>query len=135
MAFLVWTEKFSVGIKKIDDQHMVLVETLNQLHAAMMKGQAQTVTGSLLKKLVDYTRDHFSSEEYMMVTANYPGLAAHRVKHRDLTNQVEEFIERFERGEIRMNLELLTFLNDWLTTHIQKEDKEYAPWMIEHGVR
>jgi hemerythrin len=133
MAFLVWTDKFSVGIKKIDDQHMVLVETLNDLHAAMMKGQAQTVTGPLLKKLVDYTRDHFSSEEYMMASVNYPGLAVHRIKHRDLTKQVEEFIGRFERGEIRINLELLNFLNDWLTTHIQKEDKEYSPWLIEHG--
>jgi hemerythrin len=112
---------------------MVLVETLNDLHAAMMKGQAQTVTGPLLKKLVDYTRDHFSSEEYMMASVNYPGLAVHRIKHRDLTKQVEEFIGRFERGEIRINLELLNFLNDWLTTHIQKEDKEYSPWLIEHG--
>jgi hemerythrin-like metal-binding protein len=111
------------------------VETLNELHAAMMKGQAATVTGAMLKKLLDYTRDHFSSEEYMLSTANYPGLATHRVKHRDLTKQVEDFVERYQKGEARMNLELLNFLNDWLTTHILKEDQDYSKWMLEQGKR
>ncbi len=45
MALMTWNDSFSVGIKTIDDQHIVLVETLNDLHAAMMKGQAKTLTG------------------------------------------------------------------------------------------
>jgi hemerythrin len=134
MAFLVWSDKLSVGVKKFDDQHIVLVDTLNELHAAMMKGQAQVVTGPLLKKLVDYTRDHFSSEEAAMASTHYPSMAAHRNHHIELTKQVEAFVERYQKGEIRLNLELLNFLNDWLTTHIQKEDKGYGPWMNQHGV-
>ena len=38
---------------------------MNDLHAAMMKGQAQSLTGPLLQKLVDYTRTHFEDEEAM----------------------------------------------------------------------
>ena len=45
-------------------------------------------------------------------------LAQHRAKHRELTRQVEELVGRYERGEIRINLQLLNFLSDWLTdTH------------------
>jgi hemerythrin len=33
-----------------------------------------------------------------------------------------------------MNIELLNFLRDWLTTHILKVDHEYGPWLNEHGV-
>jgi hemerythrin len=135
MALMTWSDRFSVGVRAIDDQHAGLVKTLNELHAAMMSGQANSVTGALLKQLLDYTRGHFSAEEKMMADARYPGLAQHRVKHRDLTRQVEGFAERYERGEARLNIELLNFLNDWLTTHILKVDKEYGPWMNEHGVR
>jgi hemerythrin len=134
MALMTWNNRYSVGVKMLDDQHTGLFETLNELHGAMMKGQAQSLTGPLLHKLVDYTRRHFAAEEAMMVSTRYPGLAEHRVKHHELTKQVEEFVGRFEKGEITLNLHLMNFLRDWLNNHILKEDKEYGPWMIEHGV-
>jgi hemerythrin len=135
MALITWSDNFSVKVRAIDAQHAGLVETLNQLHGAMMKGQASSVTGALLHKLVSYTQVHFSAEEKMMAATKYPCLTQHIAKHRALTSQVEEFVGRYERGEVRINLELLTFLSDWLTTHILKEDHRYGPWLNEHGVR
>ncbi len=135
MALLTWSDKFSVGVQSIDKQHTVLFEALNELHAAMMKGQAKTATGSLLRSLVAYTHEHFSAEEAMLSAARFPGLTAHREKHRELTRQVEDYVTRFEHGEITLNLHLLNFLRDWLTNHIQHTDREYTPWLNEHGVR
>jgi hemerythrin len=135
MALMTWSDKFSVGIQSVDDQHLVLFESLNDLHAAMMKGTAQAGTKTLLRSLVAYTREHFSSEEAMMSAAHYPGLASHRKKHIELTKQVEDYVARYERGEITLNLQLLNFLRDWLTTHIQVEDHQYSPWIKEHGGR
>jgi len=135
MALLTWNDRYSVGVKNLDDQHAVLVETLNELHEAMMKGKAKEITGVMLGKLVDYTRVHFSSEEQMMKAARFPGLAAHRAKHQELTRQVGEFVGRYERGEITLNLQLLNFLRDWLSNHILKEDQEYGPWLNSHGIR
>jgi len=34
-----------------------------------------------------------------------------------------------------LSIDLFNFLRDWLTTHIQKEDKEYGPCMIQHGIQ
>jgi len=45
------------------------------------------------------------------------------------------FVNRFERGDIMLSIDLFNFLRDWLTTHIQKEDKEYGPCMIQHGIQ
>jgi hemerythrin-like metal-binding protein len=135
MALLTWSSKYSVGVKTLDSQHTVLFGLLNDLHAAMMKGQAQSLTGPLLRKLVEYTHTHFSAEEQMMAAAKYSGLANHRIKHRELIQQVEEYAARFERGEITLNLHLLNFLRDWLSNHIQVVDHEYGPWLNEHGVR
>jgi len=135
MALLTWNSRYSVGVKTLDSQHTVLFGLLNDLHAAMLKGQAQALTGPMLRKLAEYTRTHFSTEEQMMAAAKYPGLAGHRIKHRDLTKQVEEYVTRFEHGEVTLNLQLMNFLRDWLTNHIQKVDGEYGPWLNEHGVR
>jgi hemerythrin-like metal-binding protein len=134
MALMNFGPNYSVGVQAVDGQHKVLFDIINELHGAMMKGQAQSLTGPLLKKLADYTRNHFSAEEAMMASAKYPGLDAHKAKHRDLVKQVEDYIARFEKGEITINLHLLNFLRDWLTNHIQKVDKEYGPWLNEHGV-
>ncbi|MGD0736785.1 MAG: bacteriohemerythrin [Terracidiphilus sp.] len=134
MAFMTWNNQYSVGVASMDDQHSVLFRILNELHDAMKQGHAQTVTGPLLRNLVDYTHRHFASEEALMTTAAYPGLAAHRAKHRDLIKQVDAFAARFEHGDIMLSIDLFNFLRDWLTTHIQKDDKEYGPWLSQHGV-
>jgi hemerythrin len=55
--------------------------------------------------------------------------------HRDLTKQVEEYVARFESGDVSLGVPLLTFLSDWLTNHILGEDRKYGPWLVEHGVR
>ena len=135
MALVAWSDKLSVGVKSIDEQHTILFNTINDLHAAMMKGQSKAVVGDLLRTLLSYTRFHFDAEEAMMAKANYPSLPTHRIKHRELTKQVESFVARYEKGDITVSNHLLSFLSDWLTNHIQGADKEYVPFMNEHGVR
>jgi hemerythrin len=135
MALMTWSKKFSVGVQALDDQHTVLVQLLNDLHAAMMKGQTQTFTGPLLHKLAEYTRTHFTAEEKILSAARFPALAEHRKIHINLLKQVDEFAARYDKGQVTLNLDLLTFLRDWLNTHILKEDHEYGSWLNEHGVR
>jgi hemerythrin-like metal-binding protein len=135
MALMTFGKNYSVGVQAVDDQHKVLFDIVNELHAAMLKGQAQSLTGPLLKKLAEYTHNHFTAEESKMASVKYPGLADHKLKHRELIKQVEDYLVRFDKGEITLNLHLLNFLRDWLVNHIQKVDKEYGPWLNEHGVR
>jgi len=129
MSLLAWNDSFSVGVKTIDQQHSGLFDIVNELHSAMMKGQTKNVLGHLLEKLVKYTVEHFTYEERMMEGANFPGLVAHRAQHIDLTRQVGEFMARYKRGDSTLNIELLRFLSDWLTKHIQHEDKQLGAWL------
>lgn len=135
MALVVWSDKLSVGVKAIDEQHTILFDTINDLHAAMMKGQARTIIGELLCRLLTYTRNHFTDEERMMEAAGYPDLPQHRILHRNLTKQVEDYIARFEKGDLTLSTELAGFLSDWLKKHIQATDQSYGPCMNQHGIR
>ncbi|HTB95828.1 MAG TPA: bacteriohemerythrin [Terracidiphilus sp.] len=135
MSLITWNDNLSVGVQSIDKQHGVLVSTLNELHTAMMSGQAGNVTGKLLENLLTYTREHFSTEEAMLAKTAYPGLALHEQMHRELTRKVEGYVARYSHGEITLNLHLLNFLRDWLTNHIQREDKAYGSWVAAHGIQ
>jgi len=129
MSLLAWNDTYSVGVTTIDQQHSGLFAIVNELHTAMMKGQTRNVLGSLLDKLVKYTVEHFAYEERTMEAAKFPGLAAHRGLHVALTRQVAEFVARYKRGDGTVNIELLRFLSDWLTKHIQQEDKQLGSWI------
>ena len=135
MPLIAWNDSLSVGVMTIDAQHKKLVDTLNQLHDAMLSGQARQLTSPILERLLQYTREHFSAEEAMMAAAGYTGLAEHTLRHRDLTRQVEGYVTRFQHGEITLNLHLMHFLRDWLTRHIQGEDRAYGPAMRARGLR
>ena len=135
MALFTWDKSYSVGVLKIDSQHALLFAILNDLHTAMMKGQAQSLTGPLLHQLADYAQSHFSTEETMMAVADYPGLADHKIKHRELAKQVDDYILRYDKGDITLNLKLLDFLSEWLTNHIRKVDMDYSACLLRHGVR
>ncbi len=133
VSLLTWNDSYSVGVQTIAQQHAGLFAIVNVLHAAMMQGQTQNVAGPLLDKLIKYTVQHFAYEERLMEAAKYPGLAVHRAHHATLTRQVQEFMTRFKRGDSGLTIELLHFLSDWLTKHIQREDKEYRPWLTRHA--
>jgi hemerythrin len=135
MPLVVWSEALSVGVKSVDDQHAVLFNAINDLHAAMMKGSARSMVGELLCRLLVYTRSHFSAEEELMDSAQWSGLSQHKLLHRDLTGKVEQYIARFEKGDLSLSVDLAGFLSDWLATHIQKVDKMYTPCLHEHGIR
>jgi hemerythrin len=135
MALVVWSEKLSVGVKVIDEQHTVLFDTINELHAAMMKGQARIIVGELLGRLLTYTRNHFADEERLMESAKYPDLPQHQVLHRNLTKQVEDYTARFQQGDLTLSTELAGFLSDWLKKHILAVDQSYGTCMNQHGIR
>ncbi|MDR3750920.1 MAG: bacteriohemerythrin [Terracidiphilus sp.] len=134
MALLRWSKKYSVGVKAMDDQHIALVRILNEMHSEFEKGQAQSATGKLLRKLTEYAHTHFSSEEEMLASAGFPGLEQQREQHRELLRQLDEYGTRYQQGDQTVYLPLLFFVRDWLTTHMLKEDKEYGPWMNKLGI-
>ena len=132
MAILTWNKKCSVGLKILDGQHAGLITDLNELYAAMLKGRAKSGVDSQLRNLLKNALAHFSTEEELMAATEYPALVQHQAKHRNFVRQVEGYLARREMGSNTMRLPLLNFIRDWLTNQIQQEDREYAPWLIEH---
>lgn len=135
MALITWTIKYSVGMQMLDDQHKGIMNVLNEFHAASMRGKAQEVAGPLIRQMVSIAKEHFKTEEGLMESTKYPGLAEHRAKHGELSAQIAEFVFRHEKGDSAMYTQLLYFMRDWLKNHMLTANSEYAPWLASHGIR
>jgi len=134
MALFVWNDSYSVGVKEIDKQHLMLVDSLNELFDAMRNREAKEVIGGILKSLSDYIDFHFSYEENVMQKNGYPAFLDHKKKHQVFVENVSGFIKKYEDGSLMVSMEVMNFLKDWLKTHIMGTDKEYTEFFHKKGI-
>lgn len=87
-----------------------------------------------LKKLANYTAEHFGIEEAMMRRHSYPGFDNQKREHTLLLAQVGKAVTGIEAGEAINLLSVITFLTDWLKEHIRKEDIEYGKFFEANGI-
>jgi hemerythrin len=126
-----WTPALAVGHPIIDDQHRELFARADDLIQAMAEGRAMAELEQLLVFLRDYCRDHFGTEERLMVSRGYPALQAHRLAHREFERRFHE-IERSvaTRGATAaVVLEVKDLLRGWLTHHIGAVDIRLAAFL------
>jgi hemerythrin len=135
MALFEWKNDYSVGIAKIDEQHMEIVVFLNELYDSMKAGKGKDTLNAVLKSLMEYTRTHFTTEESLMKLYAYPDYEAHKQKHEKMTQHVLELKKQYDFGQISSPIQIANFLKDWLTKHIQGTDKSYGPFLNAKGVR
>lgn len=129
MALLPWIASYSVGVPVIDAQHKHLIGLINELHDQMLAGRGKDILSSVLDRLVQYTNSHFADEERAMVTAAYPRFEEHRAEHDSLTQRVARLQKDVRDGKVAVTMEVMTFLKEWLHSHILGSDKQYCPWL------
>jgi hemerythrin-like metal-binding protein len=136
MALVNWNDRYSTGIPLVDDQHKTLFASVNDFHQGLVSGRAKEELARTLDFLVEYTVDHFKTEEEFMQRFGFDGFPAHRTEHQLLLEEVGSFKQRWTRDPAAVRpMEVARFLGDWLTHHIQDRDFQYARFMREKGHR
>ncbi len=106
-----------------------MIDIINTLHEAMLTGKGKSSIGDLVDRLIQYTVKHFQYEEGRMEAGHYPDLIEHRKKHADLVSKVLDIQKKVKSGKQLVEMETMKFLKSWLTEHIQRSDKKYAPYI------
>jgi hemerythrin-like metal-binding protein len=101
----------------------------------MLEGRGRTVIDQVLHGMADYTQTHFANEERLMQLHRYPGYEAHKAEHENLTRQVKHLQEEARAGKPVISMEVMRFLQHWLTDHILGVDKQYSAHLRAAGVR
>ncbi len=128
MELFTWSDSLKTGIDSIDIQHKKLLSFVNELHSAMRNREAGKVISRILKDLVEYTDYHFKNEEKAFEKFSYPDSRSHKQSHADLTKQIHDLLQKQEAGDLALSVTTLSFLIDWVTNHIMKEDMNYVPF-------
>lgn len=127
--FIRWKDSFSVGNDQIDSDHKKLLGMINQLQTAAHYQTDEALIESTLNELIDYTKYHFSREEDLMKTHNYPDYDEHVKEHKKMVDQVSQFINEYRIDKTRTIDNVILFLKTWLINHINGSDQKYAPYL------
>lgn len=126
-----WNLSLTVGIDRIDDQHKILYEKVNNLFVACQQRQGKKVVGDMLKFLEDYTKLHFTEEEEYMRSIDYPEYNNQCEYHRTFIRELDKLSKQYsETGDnLIVTLSVNSMLVNWLNQHITKEDTKIAKYI------
>lgn len=134
MAFIKWSDSLSVHVAEIDEQHQKLIQLINMLHDAMLEKKGKEVLADILDQLAAYTVYHFSTEEKYMEQCNYSGLLLHKKEHDSFVGKVDSLIKDYQANKLGITIDLMNFLRDWVSHHIQVTDKKYSETFNKNGI-
>lgn len=123
-----WDKSWELGVFYIDEQHKQLVNIVNKIAKSQITGVYQ-----LLSMLIKYAGEHFSDEENLMISVNYPDIPAHKHEHRLFTRAMLEYSFRLNNGEDKKVLqeELSEFVAKWFAYHLLQTDRKLVKYIKE----
>ncbi len=134
MEQITWTEDFSVGIARIDEQHKRLIQMINRLIAEPQTTTKSETVSDLLNDMTNYAFEHFATEEELMREHNYPHLEEHVAQHRAFRKKTVDFCSATMLDVEAVPETMLYYLRDWLVEHILKSDMAFKPFFREQMV-
>jgi hemerythrin-like metal-binding domain len=136
MAFLEWSDEFSIGVEIFDNEHKALMAILNELHLAVSNRRERAELERICFKLMEHAVQHFRHEELYFQDWAYPEREAHSAAHKHLRRQIFSMQDKLltdpsgDGGEA-----MSSFLRQWLTQHILSDDRQYGAFLRQKGLR
>jgi hemerythrin-like metal-binding protein len=128
MRYVTWTPALETGYAEVDDQHRELYALVNDLNAAALVGADSEQIGHLLHRILRYASVHFATEEDLMVRSSYPDAPNHISIHAAFAEEVQTLARAHADGHGDGVLDLATFMQTWLESHIRCVDRP----LVEH---
>lgn len=132
---ILWTDALVTGVDEIDDQHRILVKTLNDAGVQLAGNRDAVLLEQITRDLLSYAIYHFETEEELMAQHQYAAAcpedaAAHQNQHRSFSAKVVAVRDGLKTGKPISREDLLSFLNGWLVGHIMNTDKKLAAHIL-----
>jgi hemerythrin-like metal-binding protein len=134
-ALFKWSDSYGVNIIEFDQQHRMIVVVLNELKAALERGQQPGELINLLEGLLNSISDHFNSEEDIFAKYAYPWALTHKAEHSAFKQSIATFVGKYQAGAAEMNGQFLDCCGEWLKRHIIGQDKTYSYYFFAKGLR
>ncbi|MBK7676236.1 hemerythrin family protein [Accumulibacter sp.] len=110
----------------LDGEHRVQVALINALCAAVEDRATSEEIGSILERLVDYSKAHFLSEELLMRLDSYDGFDEHVEDHADMLDSLAAMVDTHRVGRTELIPGQARRMLAFLVRHIETRDASYA---------
>ena len=125
MEKISWKDEYSVGVEKIDRQHRHLFEIINKLIDRSGSSSDSALVSETLTEMLNYAKEHFTTEEELMQEYGYPEIESHKEQHIYFFKTTAELSINALNNQSMVSREIVEFLKLWLTLHILKCDMKY----------
>ena len=122
---LEWDDRLTTGVERIDSQHHIFFSLIGEFEDARQKKASMQHLHRALQEIISYASFHFISEQNVMKDCGYPELSEHLKLHTYLLNTLNTKASEMALG-ICSPKQVSSFLLDWFTTHVRKDDKKFA---------
>jgi hemerythrin len=128
-----WSDKFSVGVAILDEQHKTLMEMINKLIDTPNVDSNSAVITDLLDGMIKYATTHFVKEENLMRRHNYPGYPSQKEQHVDFIRNTAAFCQVEEGTLVVLDFSesVLLYLRQWWINHILIDDMKYKSFFAD----
>jgi len=126
MLRLNWYNRYSINNVELDNHHKKLFSIFNRMYDICMENNDTVVLKLLVDELVYYSDYHFKAEEQYMREIGYKDIDKHISEHKYFTEWVIDFKRNYITADLKICLDLIKFLGDWLRNHVIEEDKKIA---------
>lgn len=135
MSYFKWSDRFSVGIEEMDQQHKKLIALIDNFYKEKHhNGKNSEALQKTIKELINYTKNHFVIEEKLMQQYKFPEYDLHKFDHESLIDKIARLEKKNLTGVSNITDDLAILLYDWLLIHILIEDKKYGAYLNCKGV-
>ena len=122
MKLMSFGKDQKIGIKKIDNQHKEIINSINHLYR--IKDSAKDEILISFDKLIDQLKIHFDVEENIMKENKVIHFISHKLEHDRALAKYQNFYNNVKSGNEEFDPAIIISLKNWLEAHLQKKDKK-----------
>lgn len=127
------TPDLRTGNEQIDNEHRELFRRINRLFSACSVGRGRDEIWPSLLFLLDYVVIHFSHEDALQRSVNYPGYPEHHAFHEEYARKLNEFAALIPPyGLTDSDLSALNRFFGILLSHVRVDDKKLSAYIQNH---
>jgi len=131
---ITWTDKYSIGLNIIDQQHKKWIDFINILYRSYKSKAKKKDIAEHISKLLDYTDYHFGFEEKYLEDFKCGNLDSHKAEHANFVSNIKTYRGLHNKGDQEAVYKLIIYLNNWILAHIQEDDKRYVECFKLNGL-
>ncbi len=136
---MMWKEKYSIGVDRIDNQHKELFIRLSNFINIVQNDMDWEEKLDKVKETMEFMQSyvliHFSEEEEYQKKINYPEFKEHKKAHDEFKMEINKYVEILEKNgftEVKIQ-EFAGKLMTWLIMHVCHMDQKIGEYVKSKG--